>query len=72
MRQSVLDLVAEQAADLKGRLGQADQQKVDQYFTSVREIEQRIARAAENEGRRRGPTSKCPKACPATWPSTSG
>jgi hypothetical protein len=49
VRQSVLDLVSEQASDLKGRLGQADQQKVEQYFTSVREIEQRIARAAENK-----------------------
>ena len=47
VRQSVLDLVSEQAADLKGRLGKTDQQKVDQYFTSVREIEQRIARAAQ-------------------------
>lgn len=46
VRQSVLDVVAGQAADLKGRLGRTDQQKVEQYFTSVREIEQRIARAA--------------------------
>ena len=45
VRQSVLDLVSEQAADLKSRLGSADQQKVEQYFTSVREIEQRISRA---------------------------
>jgi hypothetical protein len=47
VRQSVLDLVAEQAADLKNRLGTNDQHKVDQYFTSVREIEQRISRAEE-------------------------
>src|SRR4051812_45934321 len=47
VRQSVLDLVAEQAADLKDRLGQTDQQKIDQYFTSVREIEQRIVRAGQ-------------------------
>src|SRR5688500_7104040 len=49
VRRSVLDLVSEQAADLKGRLGSADQQKVEQYFTSVREIEARIARAAETK-----------------------
>ena len=48
VRQSVLDLVTEQASDLKNRLGQADQQKVDQYFTSVREIEQRITRAGQH------------------------
>ncbi|MDX1946575.1 MAG: DUF1552 domain-containing protein [Pirellulaceae bacterium] len=47
VRQSVLDLVSGQATELKNRLGKTDQQKVDQYFTSVREIEQRIARADE-------------------------
>jgi len=47
VRQSVLDLVSEQAADLKNSLGQADKQKIDQYFTSVREIEQRISRAGQ-------------------------
>src|SRR5262245_22802432 len=46
VRQSVLDAVSEQASELKNRLGQTDQQKIDQYFTSVREIEQRISRAA--------------------------
>jgi len=48
VRQSVLDLVSEQAADLKNQLGQTDRQKIDQYFTSVREIEQRISRAGQN------------------------
>jgi hypothetical protein len=47
VRQSVLDLVSEQAADLKNRLGRADQQKIEQYFSSVREIEQRITRAGQ-------------------------
>lgn len=49
VRQSVLDLVSDQAASLKHRLGKTDQQKVDQYFTSVREIEQRIARAGQHK-----------------------
>jgi hypothetical protein len=47
VRQSVLDLVSEQAADLKNHLGRSDQQKIDQYFSSVREIEERIARAGQ-------------------------
>src|SRR3954453_4057743 len=47
VRQSVLDLVTEQAADLKNHLGRTDQQKIDQYFTSVREIEERIVRAGK-------------------------
>jgi hypothetical protein len=47
VRQSVLDLVSEQAADLQKRLGRGDQRKIDQYFSSVREIEQRISRAGQ-------------------------
>jgi hypothetical protein len=49
VRQSVLDLVSEQAADLQQRLGRSDQRKVDQYFSSVREIEQRISRAGQRQ-----------------------
>jgi len=45
-RKSILDLVAEDAAQLRGRLGRTDQRKLDEYLTSVRELEQRIARSA--------------------------
>jgi hypothetical protein len=45
-RQSILDLVAEDAAALKGRLGQTDRRKIDEYFTSVRELEVRIQQSA--------------------------
>ena len=45
-RQSVLDLVAEDAALLRKRLGKKDQRKLDEYFNSVRELEQRIERTA--------------------------
>lgn len=41
-RKSVLDLVSEDAERLRGRLGSADRRKLDEYFTSVREIERRI------------------------------
>jgi len=51
VRQSVLDLVSEQASDLKNHLGRGDQRKVDQYFSSVREIEQRISRASQGQQR---------------------
>ncbi len=43
-KRSVLDFVLEDASDLKGRLGNRDRQKLDEYFTSVREIEQRLAK----------------------------
>lgn len=49
-RKSVLDIVADDATSLKGRLGQTDRRKIDEYFTSVRELELRIARA-ENAAR---------------------
>lgn len=44
-RKSILDVVAGDAAKLQSRLGKTDRQKVDEYFTSVREIENRIVRA---------------------------
>ena len=45
-RQSILDLVSEDAAKLKNRLGQTDRRKIDEYFTSVRELELRIQKSA--------------------------
>ena len=47
-RKSILDLVAEDADRLKNRLGATDRRKVDEYFTSVRELELRIGRAQES------------------------
>lgn len=45
--QSLLDTVGEQARRLQPGLGAADRDKLDEYFTSVRELEQRLARAEE-------------------------
>ena len=45
-RKSILDLVAEDAALLRKRLGKSDQRKLEEYFTSVRELEQRLDRDA--------------------------
>jgi hypothetical protein len=44
-RQSILDFVLEDAQALASGLGAADRRKLDQYQTSVRELEQRIQRA---------------------------
>ncbi len=44
---SILDAVGEQSKSLKSNLGTADRDKLDEYFTSVRELEQRLARAEE-------------------------
>lgn len=40
---SVLDAARDDASSLRGRLGQADRLKLDEYFESVRAIEKRIA-----------------------------
>jgi len=41
--QSILDGINEQAKQMNSGLGAADRDKLDQYFTSVRELEQRLA-----------------------------
>lgn len=44
-RKSVLDFIREDSRSLKAQLGKSDQQKLDEYFTSIRDIEQRMQRA---------------------------
>lgn len=39
---SILDFISEDAAKLKDRLGNRDKQKMDEYFQSIREIENRL------------------------------
>lgn len=43
--QSILDMVRDQAKRLQPALGSRDREKLDEYFTSVRELEQRMAGA---------------------------
>ena len=45
--QSILDVVRGQAATVEKSVGASDREKLDEYFTSVRELEQRIARSEE-------------------------
>lgn len=45
VRKSVLDHVLADSRSLSGALPASDRRKLDEYFTSVREIEQRIVRA---------------------------
>jgi hypothetical protein len=44
-QKSILDFVREDAGDLRNKLGANDQRKLDEYFSAVRDIEQRIANA---------------------------
>jgi hypothetical protein len=45
MRSSILDAVLEDSKGLENKLGGSDRRKLDQYFSCVRELELRIARA---------------------------
>ena len=46
---SILDAVSERAAALQKQLGSADRDRLDQYFTSVREVEKRLLISEEWE-----------------------
>src|SRR5262249_43744702 len=45
--QSILDTVREQAKGVRSAVGARDRDKLDEYFTSVRELEQRLAQSAQ-------------------------
>ena len=59
MRTSVLDAVSTQAQSLTPQLGKADGQKLDQYFTSVRELEAQLQAG--------GPSASCAGTRPAEF-----
>jgi hypothetical protein len=46
-RKSVLDGVRAESASLRGRLGQSDQRKLDQYLDSVRSLEQTVDQSTQ-------------------------
>lgn len=48
-RGSILDAVAESTQELSHKVGKQDRQRLDQYFTSIRELEQRLVTAGEWE-----------------------
>jgi hypothetical protein len=49
---SVLDVVREEAVLLKSRLSRRDASRIDEFFTSIRELELRIDRVAEHPATR--------------------
>ncbi|WCJ59653.1 DUF1552 domain-containing protein [Fontisphaera persica] len=63
---SVLDLVLEDARQLRGQLGLADQRKLDEYLDGVRELERRIE-AAEKFARAVTPTTEKPNGIPKDY-----
>ena len=65
-RKSILDFVREDSKDLQNKLGSNDQRKLDEYFTSLRDIELRIERA-EKLPPVKTPDYKAPTAIPAKY-----
>ncbi len=65
-QKSLLDFVLEDARALQRQLGRRDQQKLDEYLTGVREIEQRIERA-ERFGDLPMPEVDTPAGIPANY-----
>lgn len=61
-RGSILDTLQDEAQRFSRKLGSADKARMDQYFTSVREVEQRLAIAREWETR---PLPKATQPAPA-------
>ena len=67
MRKSILDYVREDAATLQTTLGVSDKRKLDEYLTSVREIEKRIDASANTVGSTDAPSLERPEGIPVDF-----
>ena len=65
-QRSVLDFVRSEAGMLERQLGERDKMKLDEYFTGVRELEKRIARA-EQFGKLSEPSAQSPQGIPSDY-----
>jgi hypothetical protein len=63
--QSVMYAVADQTRGLQRNLGPRDRERLDQYFTGVRDLEQRLGQAAEWERRPKPIVNEQPPTDPA-------
>ena len=66
MGQSIMDAVAGQAKSLERDLGARDRDRLDQYFTGVRDLETRLGEAKEWETRPKPKTTATPPIDPPT------
>src|SRR6266853_2872737 len=65
-RKSMLDYISNQTRQLVGTLGPSDRRKIDEYLTSLREIEKRIVRV-EVENRELTPGTEKPTGVPTSF-----
>jgi hypothetical protein len=63
-RQSILDGVVEETRRLKASVGEADRRKIDEYLTSIREVERGIQKAQREQPEHR-PSLERPPGIPA-------
>jgi hypothetical protein len=63
-KQSILDVVGDDARRLKLNLGQGDQRRLDEYLESVRSLERQIAAFAQGASSRPKPTIARPEQTP--------
>jgi hypothetical protein len=63
---SILDYVSDDTRRLTNQLGPSDHRKIDEYLTSVREIERRI-QLAEKDDRQTPPSFEKPTGVPADF-----
>ncbi|MBL9174603.1 MAG: DUF1552 domain-containing protein [Verrucomicrobiales bacterium] len=66
-RRSILDFVLEDARQLEPKLGRTDQRKLDEYLSSVRDLERRIEGAEKVAAEL--PPDTFPKGTPADYPT---
>ncbi len=62
--QSIMDTVADQTRSLENNVGSADRARLDQYFTGVRDLEQRLKNASEWEQRPKPVVKEAPPVDP--------
>jgi hypothetical protein len=70
-RQSILDGAMRETKELTGAVGPEDRRKLDEYLTSVREIEKRVRRIAEEEPVQK-PAMDRPAGTPADYAEHAG
>ena len=66
-QKSILDFVMDDARSVDAQMGSRDQQKLDEYLTSIREIEKRIGES-ERFGDSPDPDQATPAGIPAAFP----
>jgi hypothetical protein len=66
-KRSILDFPQNDRRNLTAQASGRDKQKLDEYFTSVRDIEQRIQSAEKSRGSHPQPNTDAPEGIPASY-----